>query len=148
MALRVERFHAGLVPAESETMAVITKEKAKVELKEGPIEVRAEAVDGWNVSFERWPPGEYAPLFKGLPGNACLASHYGYCLKGKAVAVYKDRTETVSAGQAYVLAPGHTFRVLEAFESVEFTQLTPEYGEVGEAFMKNFPGWLSTLKAR
>src|SRR5688572_18934478 len=122
-------------------MTVIRRENANVELKEGPIEVRAQAVDGWNVSFEAWPVGDYSPLFKGLPGNACRASHYGYCLKGKAVAVFADHEETVQGGQAYVLAPGHTFRVLEPFESVEFTQLTAEYGEVGEIFMRNFPAW-------
>lgn len=133
-------------------MTIVTKQKAHVDLKEGPIEVRSQAVDGWNVAFESWPAGDYRPLFHGLPGDACLAAHYGYCLKGKAKCIYTDGTEDiVQAGQAYVLRPGHTFQVLEAFENVEFTQLTPEYGQVGEAFMKNFPGWLQanakTLKA-
>lgn len=124
-------------------MTIVSKKTANVDLKEGPIEVRSQAVDGWNVAFESWPPGDYRPLFRGLPGNACLASHYGYCLKGKAKAIYADGTEDiVEAGKAYVLRPGHTFQVLEAFENVEFTQLTPEYGQVGETFMKNFPAWL------
>jgi hypothetical protein len=130
-------------------MPTITKETANVDVKEGPIEVRSHAVDGWNVAFECWPPGDYRPLFHGLPGNACGAVHYGYCLKGKAKAVYADgRVETVQAGQAYVLRPGHTFQVLETFENVEFTQLTPEYGQVGEVFMKNFPGWLKANAKR
>ncbi len=123
-------------------MTIVDPQKANVELKEGRIEIRAQAVDGLNVSFERWPKGDYRPLFHGLPGNACLASHYGYCLKGKAKALYAGREETVAAGQAYVLPPGHTFVVLEDFESVEFTPLTPEYGQVGEVFLKNFPAWL------
>jgi hypothetical protein len=127
-------------------MTIVSKKSANVDLKEGPIEVRSQAVDGWNVAFESWPAGpDYKPLFHGLPGNACLAVHYGYCLKGKAKCMYADGTsETVVAGQAYVLRPGHTFQVLEDFENVEFTQLTPEYGQVGETFMKNFPGWLKT----
>jgi hypothetical protein len=124
-------------------MTIVDKAKANVELAEGPIEVRAQTVDGWQVSFEKWPKGDYRPLFAGLPGNACLAAHFGYCLKGKAKAIYTDGTEdVVEAGKAYVLRPGHTFQVLEAFENVEFTQLTPEYGQVGEAFMKNLPAWL------
>ena len=124
-------------------MTIVSKKTANIDLKEGPIEVRSQAVDGWNVAFESWPAGDYRPLFHGLPGNACLASHYGYCLKGKAKAIYSDGTEdVVEAGKAYVLRPGHTFMVLEPFENVEFTQLTPEYGQVGETFMKNFPGWL------
>lgn len=125
-------------------MTIVTKKNANVELKEGRIDVRAQAVDGWNVSFESWPAGpDYKPLFHGLPGNACLASHYGYCLKGKAKAINNDgTTETILAGQAYVLCPGHTFQVLEDLEVVEFTQLTSEYGQVGETFMKNLPGWL------
>ena len=124
-------------------MTIVTKQNANVDLKEGPIEVRSQAVDGWNVAFEKWPAGDYTPLFRGLPGDACLAAHYGYCLKGKAKCIYADGTEEiVQAGQAYVLRSGHTFQVLEPFENVEFTQLTPEYGRVGEAFMKNFPGWM------
>lgn len=130
-------------------MTIIQKQTTNVDLKEGPIEVRSQSVDGWNVSFESWPPGDYRPLFKGLPGDACGAVHYGYCLKGKAEAIYTDGTkETVQAGSAYVLRPGHTFRVLEAFENVEFTQLTPEYGQVGETFMKNFPPWLKANAKR
>jgi hypothetical protein len=130
-------------------MTIVTKKSASVELKEGPIEVRAKSVDGWNVAFEKWPPADYAPLFHGLPGDACLAAHYGYCLKGKARCRYADGSvELVEAGQAYVLRPGHTFEVLEEFENVEFTQLTPEYGQVGEAFMRNFPEWLEANRSR
>ena len=129
-------------------MTIVDPKTTNVELKEGRIEVRAQAVDGWQVSFETWPQGDYRPLFHGLPGNACLAAHYGYCLKGKAKAIYANREDIVSAGQAYVLAPGHTFVVLEDFSSVEFTQLTPEYGQVGEVFMKNFPGWLQASMKR
>lgn len=127
-------------------MTIVDPKKTNVELKEGPIEVRAQAVDGWNVSFEKWPKADYRPLFHGLPGHACLATHYGYCLKGKAKAIFNGREELVSAGQAYVLPPGHTFVVMEDFESVEFTQLTPEYGHVGEVFMKNFPPWAKANK--
>lgn len=123
-------------------MTIVDRTQANVELKEGRMEVRAQAVDGWQVSFEKWPAGDYRPLFHGLPGNACLAAHYGYCIKGKAKAIFAGREEVVAAGQAYVLAPGHTFVVLEDFESIEFTQLTPEYGQVGEVFMRNFPAWL------
>lgn len=123
-------------------MTIVDPKKANVELKEGKVEVRAQAMDGWQVSFESWPKGDYRPLFQGLPGNACLAAHYGYCIKGKAKAIYADREETVVAGQAYVAQPGHTFVVLEDFQSVEVTQLTPEYGQVGEIFMKNLPAWL------
>lgn len=125
-------------------MTIVDPKKTNVDLKEGPIEVRSQAVDGWNVSFETWPKGDYSALFQGLPGNACLVPHHGYCLKGKAKAVYAGREETVSAGQAYVLAPGHTFVVLEDFASVEFTQLTPDYGQVGDVFMTNFPAWLKS----
>lgn len=130
-------------------MTIITKKTANVDLKEGPIEVRSQTVDGWNVSFESWPRGDYRALFQGLPGDACLVPHYGYCLKGKAKAIYNDGTEDlVEEGQAYVLRPGHTFVVLEPFENVEFTQLTPEYAQVGEAFMKNFQGWLKASAKR
>src|SRR5688500_14067806 len=56
--------HAGL---ETWTMTIVTKKTANVDLKEGPIEVRSQAVDGWNVAFESWPAGpDYKPLFHGL----------------------------------------------------------------------------------
>lgn len=128
-------------------MTIVKRENANVELKEAGIEVRAQTVDGWSVAFERWPAGDYSPLFKGLPGDACLAPHYGYCLAGRATAIWKDRKEEIRAGQAYVLQPGHTFVVHEEFESVEFTQLTPDYARVGEAFMGNFPLWLKARAA-
>lgn len=126
---------------------MIAKDKAKIEFQDGPIEIRAEAVDGWNVSFERWPPGDYRPLFRGLPQDACHATHYGYCLKGKGKIVFADREEIVTAGQAYVATPGHTFVVLEPFEAVEFTPLTPEYARVGEVVMANMPAWLKARAA-
>ncbi len=129
-------------------MTIVSKEKANVELKEGPIEARAQQVDGWNVTFERWPPGDYAPLFKGLPGDACGATHFGYAVKGRAEIVYSDRVETIKAGDAYVVMPGHRFRVLETVEVVEFTEMTPAYAAVGETFMKNFPTWLKANKKR
>jgi hypothetical protein len=129
-------------------MTIVSRNGAKVELKEGPIEVRAQAVDDWNVAFERWPPGDYSPLFKGLPGDACGATHFGYCMKGKAEIVYSDRVETISAGDAYVVSPGHRFRVLETVEVAEFTEMTPTYAKVGEAFMKNFPAWLKANKQK
>jgi hypothetical protein len=36
---------------------------------------------------------------------------------------YSDREETITAGQAYCLEPGHIPHITEPTESVEFTQI-------------------------
>jgi hypothetical protein len=132
-----------------DSMTVVKKKDAKTELKEGRMEVRSREVDGWNVTFESWPPADYRPLFHGAPDDACPAVHYGYCLAGKARATYTDgRKETIQAGDAYVLEPGHVFEVLEHFETVEFTQATEAYGRTVEVAMKNFPAWLQANRKR
>jgi len=75
-----------------------------------------------NVGLESFPAGvESAPLFKGLPDDRCQCPHWGYVLKGRFRALYKDREEILSAGDAYYLPPGHTTIFDEDTEVVEFS---------------------------
>jgi hypothetical protein len=84
---------------------------------------RAEA-GGMFVALERWKAGlDTGEMFAELPGGACSEPHWGYCLAGSVTVRYNDgATETVSAGQAYYLRPGHNVHIDEDAEFVEFTR--------------------------
>ena len=91
--------------------------------------VKFQTVDwsGLNVARVCLPKGADAtPLLEGLPGNLCQAPHWGYVLKGSIHVTYGDgRTEKVSAGQVYHWPAGHTVRVDEEYESIEFSPSAP-----------------------
>lgn len=78
---------------------------------------------GMIVALERWQAGlDTAEMFADLPGGACQESHWGYMVKGRVTMRYGDGTsETLSAGQAYYIRPGHNAHVDEDAEIVEFT---------------------------
>ena len=61
-------------------------------------------------------------MFADLPDGACQEPHWGYVLKGRFTMRYTDgSTETLSAGQAYYIRPGHNAHVDADVELVEFT---------------------------
>lgn len=91
----------------------------------GEYEGRNGTLGGYNVAFESipagFPPGG-AEVFKGLPDDACQCPHWGYLFKGAFRIRYTDgRVETVRAGDAYYLAPGHQFEAIDDCETVEFS---------------------------
>lgn len=60
--------------------------------------------------------------FAGLPDDACQLPHWGYCLEGSFRVRYTDGSdETVSAGEAFYLPPGHVAEYREDCAVVEFT---------------------------
>ena len=74
------------------------------------------------IDFASFPPHNLAPLLKGLPDDRCQCPHWGYLFKGKIVVRYADHEETINAGQAFYMAPGH---VPEALEDCELVQFSP-----------------------
>jgi hypothetical protein len=82
---------------------------------------------GLNVARVCLPGGaDAAPLLVGLPGNLCQAPHWGYVLKGTIHVTYGDgREERVTAGSVYHWPAGHTVRVDEDYESIEFSPSGP-----------------------
>ena len=78
---------------------------------------------GMVIALESWKAGlDTTELFADLPDGACQEQHWGYMIRGTMSVRYTDgRTETISAGQAYYLAPGHNARVDEDCDLVEFT---------------------------
>ncbi len=76
-----------------------------------------------NVARVRFPKGADAtPLLQGLPDDLCQCPHWGTVLKGSICVTYADGVEeTVHAGEVYYWPPGHTIRVEEDYEAIEFS---------------------------
>ena len=74
--------------------------------------------------MERWHAGlDTAEMFADLPDGAWQEQHWGYVLDGSVTVRYTDgASETLSAGQAYYIRPGHNVRVDDDVEMVEFTR--------------------------
>ena len=76
----------------------------------GFLEAFEQEVDGWTLSMERAigdlrPP----PTQPGEPADLCAASHLGYVVRGRFGIRAADGSEEVwSAGDAFVVPPGHT----------------------------------------
>ena len=80
--------------------------------------------EGTRVAFETMPanfPPDPSP-FKGLPDDRCQCPHWGFVVKGSFSVTYLDGpSETVNAGDAYYLRPGHFVQTLEPTEVVELS---------------------------
>ncbi|MDH4048931.1 MAG: cupin domain-containing protein [Gammaproteobacteria bacterium] len=102
-------------------------------LEAGGVCIQAQDWGDINVARIRFPKGaDAAPLLIGLPQDLCQCPHWGTVLKGSIHVSYADgRKETVCAGDVYYWPPGHTVRVDEDYEAVEFSPSGP-MGEVIE----------------
>jgi len=89
-------------------------------------EVRTIEADDYIVSFftlkADWEPP--ALLFKGLPNDMCQSPHYGYVFKGQIVLKYVDHEETIKAGEAYYMKPGHI--PIRGVKGTEFLEVSPK----------------------
>lgn len=65
-------------------------------------------------------------MLESLPNGRCQADHWGYLLEGCFEADYGTHKETVEAGQAYHLEPGHLITVLEDCAALQFTRSEAE----------------------
>src|SRR5262245_4158380 len=102
-------------------------------LEAGGVCIQSVDWGGLNIARIRFPAGADAkPLLEGLPGNVCQCPHWRVVVKGSIHVDYTDRRgETVRAGQVYYWPPGHSVRVDEDYESIEFSP-QDEMGEVIE----------------
>jgi hypothetical protein len=90
-----------------------------------------------NVGLEYFPAGtDTEPVFKGLPDDRCQCPHWGYVVRGRLRVRYADHEETLSAGDAYYLAPGHLPIFDEDTEVVEFSPQR-EYQKTMEVAARN-----------
>ncbi len=88
------------------------------------------------LDFATFPPHNLAPMLKGLPDDCCQCPHWGYLFKGTIVVRYADHEETIKAGEAFYMAPGHVPEALEACELVQFSPAA-EMREVIEVMSRN-----------
>src|SRR4051794_9825428 len=65
-------------------------------------------LDGYTVGFESFrEDADAAPIFVGLPDDRCQCPHWGYVVEGSLTYRFADHEETVQAGEAFYLPPGH-----------------------------------------
>jgi len=104
-------------------MPAYTQEQVPIELEIDVAQTRTVDHGGMTIAFERLGAGvETAPIYKGLPEDACQSAHWGYLVEGRLRVVLTDGTEEqVTAGQAYYLPPGHNVVVVEDALVVEFS---------------------------
>jgi hypothetical protein len=92
------------------------------------MESRSVEWNGYQVSFitfkREFKKEMIIPIFEGLPDNMCQAPHWGYIFKGKMIVKFKDREETLNAGDAYYMEPGHVPTYVE--EGTEFLEFSPK----------------------
>ena len=92
---------------------------------------------GYTVCFESHAHDQdLGPLFNGLSGNACQFIRLGYVLEGAVSFRVGGRTETYSAGDAYVVPPGHVPIQHRGARIVEFSP-TEQLGQAISVLMTN-----------
>ena len=104
-------------------MSAYSQDQVPIEFEADVAQTRAIDEGGMTIAFERISAGvETAPLYKGLPGDACQSPHWGYVISGRIrVLSAGGNEESIGAGQAYYLAPGHNVVVDEDVMVVEFS---------------------------
>jgi len=90
-------------------MPAFSRDQVPVEFEADVAQTRTVDQGGMTIAFERLSAGvETAPLFRGLPDDACQSPHWGYLIEGRLRVLSTDGTEeSIVAGQAYYLPAGH-----------------------------------------
>jgi hypothetical protein len=88
----------------------------------GVAEDRSEDLGGYTVNFVTIRQDhDLAALLAGLDGGQCPCPHWGYLIKGQITVRYGDREETIRAGEAYYLPPGHVPAATAGTEMIQFS---------------------------
>jgi mannose-6-phosphate isomerase-like protein (cupin superfamily) len=88
----------------------------------GVAEDRTEDLGGYTVNFVSiLQDHDLGPMLAGLPGGHCSCPHWGYLVKGKLTVRYGDREETIEAGEAFYMPPGHVPAATAGSEIVQFS---------------------------
>jgi len=104
-------------------VGTISKESAAEHIEMEGFEGHYGTIGDFTIGFETYSKDDdLAPMFAGLPDDACQAEHWGVVLEGKLIFKYTDGTEDViTAGQAYWAKPGHTPVLFANTRVVEFS---------------------------
>ena len=104
-------------------MPKLSKQSASLVEDFGVAEDRHDDLDGYTVNFVTIRQDhDLAPMLSGLPGGNCPCPHWGYVFKGRLTIRYGDHEETVEAGEAFYMPPGHA---PAAEAGTEFVQFSP-----------------------
>lgn len=104
-------------------MPKLSKQSASLVEDFGVAEDRHDDLDGYTVNFVTIRQDhDLAPLLRALPGGKCSCPHWGYVFKGRLTIRYGDLEETVEAGEAFYMSPGHA---PAAEAGTEFVQFSP-----------------------
>jgi hypothetical protein len=104
-------------------MPAFSRDQVPVEFEADVAQTRTVDQGGMTIAFERLSAGvETAPLFRGLPDDACQSPHWGYLIEGRLHVLSTDGTEeSIVAGQAYYLPAGHNVVVEQDALVLEFS---------------------------
>ena len=104
-------------------MPAFSQDQVQVEFEADVAQTRTVDQGGMTIAFERLSAGvETAPLFRGLPDDACQSPHWGYLIEGRLRVLSTDGTEeSIVAGQAYYLPAGHNVVVEQDALVLEFS---------------------------
>jgi hypothetical protein len=121
---------AGIVPGPADREEINMKQdrtKLPVRIEAGGVCIQGQDWGDFNIARIRFPAGADAtPLLEGMPQNLCPCPHWGTVLKGSIHVTFADgAVETVKAGEVYYWPPGHTVRVDEDYEAIEFSPAGP-----------------------
>lgn len=96
-----------------------------------------------DVTHAQFPPGNLAPLLRGLPDDRCQCPHWGFLFKGRIVVRYADHEETIEAGQSFYMAPGHAPEALEECEILQFSPAEAMH-KTDEALKRNLAAFMAS----
>lgn len=79
-------------------------------------------LDGYRASFVAiGQDADLTELLRGLPNDQCPSPHWGYVIKGSVWFLSDAGRETIGAGDAFYIAPGHTSGASAGSEFVIFS---------------------------
>jgi quercetin dioxygenase-like cupin family protein len=104
-------------------MAKVSKQTASNVNDFGVAEDRSEDLEGYNVTFVTIrETHDLKAMLSVLPGGQCHCPHWGYVIAGSITVDYGDHEETIEAGDAYYMPPGH---VPGAVAGTELLMISP-----------------------
>ena len=120
-------------------MPSVSRDTATQQINEGPVESFSADLDGgYTVNFVRFRPDmDQTPLLEGAPDDRCQCPHWGYVLEGRLTYRFADHEETVHAGEAFYLPPGHVPVGNEPNSAIVQFSPTIELRKVEAVLMKN-----------
>src|SRR6201981_2760420 len=97
---------------------------------------RSSELGGYTVNFVTiTQTHDLGPMLASLPGGNCSCSHWGYVLKGRMIVRSPDREETIEAGDAFYMPPGHAPEAEQCTEIIQFSP-TDQLAETEAAIAK------------